>query len=59
VADESFLSDDLLRQLVAVGHVDVLVGIPTLNNATTVSASCGCSCIFCCSGSLVNLVSHH
>ena len=36
VADESLLSDDLLRQLVAVGHVDVLVGIPTLNNATTV-----------------------
>jgi len=36
VADESLLSDDLLRQLVALGHVDVLVGIPTLNNATTV-----------------------
>jgi hypothetical protein len=36
VADESLLSDDLLRQLVAVGHVDILVGIPTLNNATTV-----------------------
>jgi hypothetical protein len=36
VADESLLSDDLLRQLVAVGHVDVLVGIPTLNNAATV-----------------------
>jgi len=36
VADETLLSDDLLRQLVAVGHVDVLVGIPTLNNATTV-----------------------
>jgi hypothetical protein len=36
VADESLLSDDLLRQLVAVGHVDVLVGLPTLNNAATV-----------------------
>ena len=36
MADESLLSDDLLRQLVAVGHVDILVGIPTLNNATTV-----------------------
>ena len=36
VADESLLSDDLLRQLVAAGHVDILVGMPTLNNATTV-----------------------
>jgi hypothetical protein len=36
VADESLLSDDLLRQLVATGHVDILVGIPTLNNASTV-----------------------
>lgn len=33
---ESSLSDGLVRQLVAVGHVDVLVGLPTLNNATTV-----------------------
>ena len=36
MADETLLSDDLLRQLVAVCHVDVLVGIPTLNNANTV-----------------------
>jgi glucosylglycerate synthase len=36
VADESLLSDDLLRQLMATGHVDVLVGVPTLNNASTV-----------------------
>jgi hypothetical protein len=36
VADESLLSDELLRQLVATGHVDILVGVPTLNNATTV-----------------------
>jgi hypothetical protein len=36
VADESLLSDDLLRQLVATGHVDILVGVPTLNNASTV-----------------------
>ena len=36
VADESFLSDELLRQLVAVGHVDILVGLPTLNNAATI-----------------------
>jgi len=36
VADESLLSDDLLRQLVATGHVDILIGVPTLNNASTV-----------------------
>ena len=36
MADESLLSDDLLRQLVATGHVDILVGVPTLNNAATV-----------------------
>src|SRR5215510_11456662 len=35
-ADESALSDALLRQLMAVGQVDVLVGLPTLNNAATV-----------------------
>lgn len=33
---ESSLSDGLVRQLVAVGQVDVLVGLPTLNNATTI-----------------------
>jgi hypothetical protein len=36
VSDESLLSDNLLRQLVATGHVDILVGVPTLNNASTV-----------------------
>jgi hypothetical protein len=36
VAEDSVLSDELLRQLMAVGQVDVLVGIPTLNNAATV-----------------------
>lgn len=35
---ESSLSDALLRQLMAVGQVDILVGLPTLNNATTVVA---------------------
>ena len=30
------LSDALLRQLIAVGQVDILVGLPTLNNAATV-----------------------
>ncbi len=32
------LSDALLRQLMAVGQVDILVGLPTLNNAATVDA---------------------
>lgn len=36
MTQESLLSDDLLRQLVAVGQVDILVGLPTLNNASTV-----------------------
>ena len=31
----SLLSDDLLRQLMAAGQTDVLIGIPTLNNAGT------------------------
>ena len=34
--NESALSDALLRQLIAVGQVDILVGLPTLNNAATV-----------------------
>jgi hypothetical protein len=37
VEHESILSDALLRQLIAVGQVDILVGLPTLNNATTVA----------------------
>src|SRR5437762_1833714 len=36
VEGESTLSDALLRQLMAVGHVDILVGLPTLNNAATI-----------------------
>jgi hypothetical protein len=36
VENQSILSDALLRQLMAVGQVDVLVGLPTLNNAATV-----------------------
>jgi hypothetical protein len=38
VANESVLSDALLRQLMAVGQVDILVGLPTRNNAATVVA---------------------
>lgn len=34
----SLLSDELLRQLVAVGQVDILVGVPTYNNAATIGA---------------------
>ncbi len=34
----TILSDELLRQLIAVGDVDVLVGLPTLNHADTVTA---------------------
>lgn len=33
---ESILSDDLLRQLISVGEVDVIVGLPTHNHAKTV-----------------------
>jgi hypothetical protein len=36
VDQESSLSDALLKQLIAVGQVDVLVGLPTLNNAATI-----------------------
>jgi hypothetical protein len=36
VEQQSTLSDALLRQLIAVGQVDVLVGLPTLNNAATI-----------------------
>jgi hypothetical protein len=37
VQQQSTLSDALLRQLIAVGQVDILVGLPTLNNAATVA----------------------
>ncbi len=36
MAEESILSDDLLRQLISVGEVDILVGLPTHNHAKTV-----------------------
>ena len=36
MARASILSDELLRQLMAVGQVDILVGVPTLNNAATI-----------------------
>jgi hypothetical protein len=38
LAEESFLTDDFLRQLINVGEVDILVGLPTHNNARTVDS---------------------
>jgi glucosylglycerate synthase len=36
VAEEGFLTDDFVRQLISVGEVDLLIGLPTHNNAKTV-----------------------
>jgi hypothetical protein len=36
MADDSILTDELLRQLINVGEVDILVGLPTHNNAKTI-----------------------
>ena len=36
MADETLLNDDLLRQLMNVGEVDIIVGLPTYNNAKTI-----------------------
>src|ERR1700723_229785 len=36
--DETFLTDDFLRQLINVGEVDLLVGLPTHNNAKTIGS---------------------
>jgi hypothetical protein len=38
LAEESFLTDDFLRQLIDVGEVDILVGLPTHNNAKTIGS---------------------
>jgi hypothetical protein len=37
MAETSLLPDELLQHLMAVGQVDVLVGIPTLDNAATIA----------------------
>lgn len=37
MAEDGFLSDAFLNELTAVGGVDILVGIPTANNAATVA----------------------
>jgi glucosylglycerate synthase len=39
LADETFLSDDLLRQLMSVGEVDLLVGILPHSSANTMRAA--------------------
>ena len=36
MAEETLLTDDFLRQLINVGEVDILVGLPTFNNAKTI-----------------------
>ncbi len=36
MAEGSILSDELVRQLISVGEVDLLVGLPTFNDAQTV-----------------------
>jgi hypothetical protein len=36
VAEEDILSDELLRQLISVGEVDILVGLHTYNHAKTI-----------------------
>jgi hypothetical protein len=38
LAEESFLTDDFVRQLINVGEVDILVGLPTHNNAKTIGS---------------------
>lgn len=36
MAEDTFLGDDLLRQLMSVGEVDLLVAVPSYNNAGTI-----------------------
>jgi hypothetical protein len=38
LVEESLLTDDFLRQLINVGEVDILVGLPTHNNAGTIGS---------------------
>jgi glucosylglycerate synthase len=38
LAEEIILTDDFLRQLINVGEVDILVGVPTHNNAKTIGS---------------------
>ena len=36
MAEETLLTDEFLRQLMTVGEVDILIGVPTHNNAKTI-----------------------
>ena len=36
MAEESILTDDFLRELINVGEVDILIGVPTYNHAGTI-----------------------
>jgi glucosylglycerate synthase len=38
LVEESILTDDFLRELINVGEVDILVGLPTYNDAKTVGS---------------------
>src|SRR6202158_2895088 len=38
LAEEGYLTDDFLRQLLNVGEVDILVALPTHNNAKTIGS---------------------
>jgi glycosyltransferase involved in cell wall biosynthesis len=38
LGDEGLLTDDLVRQLISVGEIDILIGLPTHNNAKTISS---------------------
>lgn len=37
MAENSLIPDDLLRQLIGVGNVDLVVGVPTLNHGETIA----------------------
>jgi glucosylglycerate synthase len=37
LAEENLLADDLVNQLISVGHVDLLVAVPSYNNASTIA----------------------
>jgi glucosylglycerate synthase len=38
LVEESLLTDDFVRQLINVGEIDILVGLPTHNNAKTIGS---------------------
>jgi hypothetical protein len=42
LAEGSILTDDFLRELMNVGEVDILIGVPTLNDAATVGQVVQC-----------------